>query len=81
MLLSHGCTIDSRFKISLNMVSFPDNSNFSTFAILAPRNEHCDEINGKGSDLILGELKTYMNVNALIIEEEWTVAVSHRIFK
>lgn len=33
--------------------------NFSKFAILAPKNDHCDEINSKVIDLIPGAQKTY----------------------
>lgn len=44
--------------------------NFSKFAILAPKNEHCNEINSKVLNLIPGTQRTYISVNNLITEDE-----------
>jgi len=42
----------------------------SKMAILAPKNEHCNEINKKVLDLIPGEARSYTSVNQLITEDE-----------
>lgn len=44
--------------------------NFSKFAILAPKNEHCNEINSKVINLIPGTERTYTSVNNLITDDE-----------
>lgn len=49
--------------------SLDDVLNFSNFAILAPKNEHCNEINSKVLDLILGTARTYISVNNLITKD------------
>ncbi|GBN33997.1 hypothetical protein AVEN_69816-1 [Araneus ventricosus] len=43
---------------------------FPKVAILAPNNEHCQNINGKVLDLIAGETRTYVSVNNLITEND-----------
>jgi ATP-dependent DNA helicase PIF1 len=45
-------------------------SYYSKCAILAPKNEHCDEVNRRVLDLIPGKIKTYTSVNTLITEDE-----------
>jgi len=45
-------------------------SNFAKTAILAPKNEHCDEINEKVVGLLPGDSRSYTSVNTLITEEE-----------
>lgn len=42
----------------------------SKTAILAPKNEHCDEINKKVLDLLPGNARSYTSVNTLISEEK-----------
>ena len=37
---------------------------------MAPKNEHCDEINKRVLDLLPGESRTYTSVNTLITEDE-----------
>lgn len=43
---------------------------FCNVAILAPKNDHCQEINAKILDLIPGETKSYTSVNRLISEND-----------
>jgi len=51
--------------------SFPlEASDLARCAILAPKNEHCDEINKRVLDLLPGESRTYTSVNTLITEDE-----------
>ena len=62
---------DIVFEIFGKSFASPDDViNFSKFAILAPKNEHCNEINSKILDLITGMQKTYFSVNNLITEDE-----------
>lgn len=44
--------------------------NFANVAILAPKNEHCNEINSKVIDLIPGKSRSYVSCNYLITEDE-----------
>ena len=53
-----------------NFSSPEDVIQFSKVAILAPKNDHCREINEKILNLIPGELKTYKSVNRLITEND-----------
>lgn len=51
--------------------NFPlEASYLSRRAILAPKNNHCDEINKKVLDLLPGTSRTYKSVNTLITEDE-----------
>ena len=45
-------------------------NDFTNCAILAPKNEYCNEINDKIVELLPGDSKTYFSVNRLIAEEE-----------
>ena len=47
-----------------------DTSYLSKCAILAPKNEHCDEINKRVLDLLPGSSRIYKSVNTLITEDE-----------
>jgi ATP-dependent DNA helicase PIF1 len=54
-----------------NNFESPDHvSKFSKVAILAPRNDHCQEINEKTLSLIPGNTRSYTSVNRLITEND-----------
>ena len=55
---------------SKSFASPDDIINSFKFAILAPKNEHCNEINSKVLDPITGTQKTYISINNLITEDE-----------
>jgi len=41
---------------------------FSQFAILAPKNEHCDEINNSVVNMLPGPEKTYLSLNTCSVK-------------
>ncbi|XP_054259294.1 ATP-dependent DNA helicase pif1-like [Macrosteles quadrilineatus] len=53
-----------------NLQTPMDSSYLSKCAILAPKNEHCEEINKRVLDLIPGSSKTYISVNKLITDDD-----------
>ena len=50
--------------------NFNDAITFPKFAILAPKNEHCDEVNNKIVSLPPGDAVEYLSVNMLISEND-----------
>ena len=50
--------------------SYTDISRFSNVAILAPRNDHCKDINARVLNLIPGKSTICSSVNTLVVEDE-----------
>jgi len=49
-----------------NIIFYLENvSIFSQYAILAPKNEHCDKINNTIVNMLLGQEKTFLSLNTV----------------